>query len=303
MRLNSDQELRRELLLFSLSKQSDLEAAIRMATQMERFVLHGHEADAEPATAAADDSQVSEDHTAGSASQAPGEGTSSSGQECTVDRPHAAEQTGAARTRVTKRRWSADDDDLLRRRWRSDRSLETIAEELDRTVASLYSRARALGMPKREALAAEIFADAVAPRADAASRAASCQHRRSAVPGPTPGRQMSFSAERRLPTRRDDRKVPGSGKTAAGKTVAGKTGGASCGCPVSDDRPETGVEPIIHFLRSRDYSVVRVEEGRFRLDGRHILSVDELREKANQVRKTLGQPLFGAASAEPVGSP
>src|SRR3546814_8575753 len=49
---------------------------------------------------------------------------------------------------------------------------------------------------------------------------------------------------------------------------------------------EAGVDPIVHFLRSRDYSVVRVEDGRFRVDGRRILSAEELREKANQVRRS-----------------
>jgi hypothetical protein len=63
---------------------------------------------------------------------------------------------------------------------------------------------------------------------------------------------------------------------------------------------EISVDPIIQFLRSRDYSVVRVSDGRFRLDGRRILSVDELRDKANQVRKTLGQPPFASLEAEPV---
>jgi hypothetical protein len=39
MRLTADQELRREFLLFSLSRQPDLEAAIAMASRMEQFVL------------------------------------------------------------------------------------------------------------------------------------------------------------------------------------------------------------------------------------------------------------------------
>src|SRR3546814_13014079 len=46
MQLTADQELRRELLLFSLSKHADLEAAIKSAAEMERFVLRGGGADA-----------------------------------------------------------------------------------------------------------------------------------------------------------------------------------------------------------------------------------------------------------------
>src|SRR3546814_7865609 len=45
MQLTADQELRRELLLFSLSKHSDLEAAIKIAAEMEQFVLRGSGAD------------------------------------------------------------------------------------------------------------------------------------------------------------------------------------------------------------------------------------------------------------------
>jgi hypothetical protein len=301
VRLNSDQELRRDLLLFSLSKQSDLEAAIRMAAQMERFVLHGLEAGTQLSVDSAAGDNIELKEQAGCrAPEASGKAFPPSGREGADDSAAADEGTGGAIARVTKRRWSAEDDALLRRRWRSQRSLEEIAEELDRTVASLYSRARALGMPKRGALAAEDFAEAAAPNAAvaAASHPASCLRRHAPDVEPARSRQTGFKVERFLPPRRSGR------KTAAGpKNADRKGGGSPCGRSVPDDHPGTGVEPIIHFLRSRDYSVVRVEEGRFRLDGRRILSADELREKANQVRKTLGQPPFGALSAAPVASP
>src|SRR3546814_11047573 len=45
LQLTADQELRRELLLFSLSKHSALEAAIKLAAEMEQFVLRGSGAD------------------------------------------------------------------------------------------------------------------------------------------------------------------------------------------------------------------------------------------------------------------
>jgi hypothetical protein len=67
------------------------------------------------------------------------------------------------------------------------------------------------------------------------------------------------------------------------------------------ERADSGIDPIIHFLRSRDYSVIRAEEGRYRLDGRRVLSATELREKANQVRQALGQPPFATQPADPVG--
>src|SRR3546814_19814277 len=66
---------------------------------------------------------------------------------------------------------------------------------------------------------------------------------------------------------------------------------------------EAGVDPIVHFLRSRDYSVVRVEDGRFRVDGRRILSAEELREKANQVRLSMGKPPFEPQPASPAVPP
>jgi hypothetical protein len=37
---------------------------------------------------------------------------------------------------------------------------------------------------------------------------------------------------------------------------------------------------------------VRVEDGRFRIDGRCVMDVDQLRDKANKVRKSLGLPPF-----------
>ena len=76
---------------------------------------------------------------------------------------------------------------------------------------------------------------------------------------------------------------------------------ASEGTAAKGVSPQIFVDPIVQFLRSRDYSVVRVGEGQFRLDGRRVVSADELRQKANQVRASLGQPPFASRMGEPVG--
>lgn len=74
-----------------------------------------------------------------------------------------------------------------------------------------------------------------------------------------------------------------------------------CGLAVERSADRSSVDPVIQFLRTRDYSVVRVGDGRFQLDGRRILSADELREKANNVRKALGQSPFLQLTSESVG--
>ena len=48
----------------------------------------------------------------------------------------------------------------------------------------------------------------------------------------------------------------------------------------------------ITFLRSRDYSVVRQDDGSYKLDERASLSDEELIDKANTVRDRLKRPKF-----------
>lgn len=324
MQLTADQELRRELLLVSLSKQSDLEDAIDLAAQMEQFVLRGSWTKNAATTGSANPARNGAGHSAGttdngfstSQSELPGRETgghtavqapangSASGSQLVTDPPAAP---GGSK----KRRWSSGDDERLQKLWHSDHSLEEIAEAMGRTTPSLYSRARALGMSKRTPV---VDLRAVA-RSDRSGREPASA---GAAPAPASeddisrkaGQQAHATASKARPPEFEVRRyrAPHSGggdRTKLGSGLNGtKQSRRSCSSAGHSFQTlplEAGVEPIIHFLRSRDYSVVRVEDGRFRLDGRQILNADELREKANKVRQSLGKRPFAPHSYGPAG--
>lgn len=323
MQLTADQELRRELLLVSLNKQPDLEGAINLAAQMEQFVLRGSctngavvERSTGSAANGAEQPPGSTD-TGFTKSQAslPGRetngraGTQPSANGSASGSHHSAGSSAAAGGQ--KRRWSSGDDERLRKLWHSDHSLEEIAEAMGRTTPSLYSRARALGMSKRTPVgdnreAARPNRGGREPASGGAASASTCEDDISGKAG-----QRTHTAASKAPTSGFEikrysepcsggRERPKCGSPIGGsghpQRTASRAGHAFQTVPL-----EAGVEPIIHFLRSRDYSVVRVEDGRFRLDGRHVLDANELREKANKVRQSLGKPPFAPHSYESPG--
>jgi hypothetical protein len=55
-----------------------------------------------------------------------------------------------------------------------------------------------------------------------------------------------------------------------------------------------GIDSVVHFLRTRDYSVASGEDGCYKLDGRKVLTAQELFERANKVRAQLGRPTWAA---------
>ena len=279
MPLMAEQELRRELLFFSLSKWPELETAIEMAALMERFVLEGSEGSRRDEV----DAVATKIDGDGNPGDRPAAGRAAAASASAP--PEAASRSAGPDTAGgQKRRWSAPDDDTLRRLWHSSQPLEDIAAELGRSTPSLYCRARALGLSRRHARSsiairpASSGHDALAAGQARADDLNPCrdQHRNGSK-RPAPAR--SGSDRGRAPSRRL--------RAAAHSAV--------------QERADSGIDPIIHFLRSRDYSVIRAEEGRYRLDGRRVLSATELREKANQVRQALGQPPFATQPAEPVG--
>lgn len=301
MRLTADQELRKDLLFFALGRQPDVEAAIEMANRMERFVLRGCQAGngqyAEftvEAEAPAGDSPAPLE---ADAQEAPSQVRSSDGP---ADEPHI----------VRKRRWSEADDSLLKQRWHSDCSLEEIASELERTVPSLYSRARALGMSKRSHNAKESQEPVSespkhndhrrsADNACADDEAGTAATTASAAPD-TPLRQV-IERERYHRSGVGGAKKAGGGEGTFGRKAVISSLGMSAVDSAKCGHSQFFVDPIIQFLRSRDYSVVHVGEGQFRLDGRRVMNADELREKANQVRKSLGKPPFESFLEETAG--
>ena len=298
MQLTADQELRKELLLFALGKQSDLVAAAAMAAQMERLVLEGF-----GTTVGAP-----------SSTYAPQSATDS-GQDCACSCGADAEP-GAYGSGGTKRRWSLADDARLVELWRSPSELEEIAAILDRTIPSLYSRARALDLEKRAQKAeTRVAVRSNAIQADSGFGVGAVDPAPSLTSAEDPSSQPAQSAaddssinhtgremkvdRYRAPSSTGVKRFGQTRRTAKIGARSGSKNAAANSSPRSVAE-SIGVESIVQFLRSRDYSVVRVSEGRFRLDGRQVLSVDELREKANKVRKTLGQPPFVSHGAEPV---
>jgi hypothetical protein len=55
---------------------------------------------------------------------------------------------------------------------------------------------------------------------------------------------------------------------------------------------EASVDEVVRFLRSRDYSVVVTQDGKYRIDERETLTMEELVARANRVRSQLGQAGF-----------
>ena len=59
-----------------------------------------------------------------------------------------------------------------------------------------------------------------------------------------------------------------------------------------DDLEAVGIDSVVHFLRTRDYSVIPTEDGRYKLDGRKVLTAQEMLKRANKVRNQLGRPAW-----------
>lgn len=303
MSLTADQELRRDLLLFSLSKQPDLEAAIVMAGQMERFVIEGRGC-LDRARAAVPDVEtvVSE-----SVQPLPARVTDEAGQ-ADGDTNGVPQHTGGMCV-GRKRRWSRADDDRLKELWPSDWTLERIAESMDRTVPSLYSRARSMGLPRRSPKVQDgpLPLPTMTRENTVVEWPAPPEREVPEVPEPARPALETTAHDRRFlrgGVRRAEMGLRSSRSSYVKRPSVARSGGeADEGCSLAAERfaDRSSVEPIVQFLRTRDYSVVRVGDGRFQLDGRHILSADELREKANNVRKALGQSPFLRLSSESVG--
>lgn len=58
-----------------------------------------------------------------------------------------------------------------------------------------------------------------------------------------------------------------------------------------------GIETVIRFLRSRDYSIVQMQNGHYRLDEREELTAQALFDRANRVRERLGRPRWSGPLA------
>ncbi len=61
-----------------------------------------------------------------------------------------------------------------------------------------------------------------------------------------------------------------------------------------------GIDSVVHFLRTRDYTVVPTEDNRYDLDGRKTLTAQELFERANKVRAQLKRSTWAALQNGPI---
>ena len=238
MTMKAEQELRKELLIRVLDRYPNLDAAFQAVVHMERFVLEGAKTTAS-------------EHTGGAGSAPPEE----------IGPLNEAQNTNGNGADSKPRRpgrwcrWAPEDDAILRQCWAEDGAVEEIAWKLERSPASIYGRARQLGLRRdRTSL------DRNARRIDIYAR-------------------NGNGAGRNGQDGRTEQEA--SHHTAGAQVLNGS---------VSDD--PVSIESVVQFLRTRDYSVVRTGDGRYRLDGRDTVTAEQLFDRANRVRERLGRPIW-----------
>ena len=72
------------------------------------------------------------------------------------------------------------------------------------------------------------------------------------------------------------------------------------GQEASAPRHPESVEEVVRFLRQQDDVVVREDNGKFLINGRFRLGLEQLVERANRMRTRQGKPEFQVLKAEPV---
>ncbi|MCZ6861861.1 MAG: hypothetical protein O7I42_16560 [Alphaproteobacteria bacterium] len=211
MGIQEEQERRRDLLQRALEACSDPEQALAMAVRMEHFIIDG---------------QISREK-AREAVQ-----------------PEAQLPSEEPRKTCNRSRWTDADDAHLRQLWQDDLSVEAIAGELQRTLASIYARVRILDLSSNKN-----------------------------------GAKNGARKE----------KLPDPGKHSSAADSKGTNGFEA-----------VGIDGVVHFLRTRDFTVVPTEDDRYELDGRKILTAQELFDRANNVRAQLKRPKWAALENGPI---
>ena len=114
------------------------------------------------------------------------------------------------------------------------------------------------------------------------SHAASLDRRATARTKPPPSGQLDAGSQK-IKIKKDVKtKEPALlGKHTSGKRANGGT---------ADEL--VSIDTVVHFLRSRDYSVVKTRDGHYNLDEREMLTAQELFNRANRVRAQLGRPVW-----------
>ncbi len=210
MGVQEEQERRRDLLLRALEACPDPEQALAVAVRMEQFIIGGQDSRDEPQEATQPEVQPSSEE------------------------PHITRK---------RSRWTEADDTHLRQLWQRNLTVEEVSREIQRTIPSIYARARFLCLSSS--------------RHDMKNG-----KRKAKLPSP----------DKRPPT--------GNSKEIGGLEAV-------------------GIDSVVHFLRTRDYSVVPTEDDCYELDGRKILTAQELFERANKVRAQLKRPTWAALANAP----
>ena len=217
MDVQDEQVRRRDLLLRVLEACPDPEQALAVAVRMEQFIIDGQ-----------------------ASREKPHKATQSGGQPSS-DRPPSSE---GPRKTCTRSPWTAADDTNLRRLWQGKLTVDEIAQEIQRTVASIYARVRIL---------------------DLTSNKHDRKNGKRIVTLPSP-----------------DKRPP----TANSEEINGFEA--------------VGIDSVVHFLRTRDYTVVPTVDDCYDLDGRKTLTAQELFEQANKVRAQLKRPMWSALENGPI---
>ena len=205
MGVQEEQERRRELLLRALEACPDPEQALAVAVRMEQFIIGGQVSREEP-------------------------------QEAT--QPEVQPSSEGPRKTCNRSRWTDADDTHLRQLWQGKLTVEEIAQELQRTIPSIYARVRTLDL-----------------------------------------------SSNKHDTKNGKRKVKRSNPDKRRPTVTSKK---------INEFETVGIDSVVHFLRTRDYSVVLTEDHSYELDGRKTFTAQELFERANRVRAQIKRPMWGA---------
>ncbi len=236
--MKAEQELRRDLLLRVLDRYPNLDAAFQAVTQMERFILAGVEPTiAEKATDLGGLSPEKENPSTAARAKK-GNGTKGKSR-----KPHRWHQ------------WVPEDDALLRQYWADNDAVDEMAGKLERTPASIYGRARQLGLRR----------DKRTPRRVSRGQIVSARK------GNDHGRDSgNRSASKKSAPQNDNHQIPNG--NGANESVC--------------------IEEVVQFLRSRDYTVVGGEDGRYLLDGRQKMTAKQLFQRANKVRERLKKPCW-----------
>lgn len=270
--LNTDQARRMALLAQLLEHCDEPEIALELAERMECFVLHGAPPGKTQQTltdlARGLGRVVVTDGRIAIEAAAKPEGEARAATPPTVGRHGRGSR---------KRRWTAEEDEKLRTLAAQDLSLEKIAAELDRTAISVRERARARQIRVKPRKRGRRPA-----RADDSGTSGPSQV--SGANGRTNGFNTGFGQRgRRCKALRNA--VASDHKRDAELVERYLTERGAT-------RTEASIETVVKFMRTRDYSIVRADDGRFVVDERDLLTPSELLERANSLRSHLGQPCF-----------